>query len=339
MRTITFRPTLPITVRTLSLLLAGCLAFGCSPAESESTSQDDPTATAGQENPADGTDPVVEDPEKDPVEDPVTDPDDPVEDPIADPQPGCAPGTVQCSEDGLRVVACKGDGLSWYDVETCEGGDSCDPNTATCGAGCAPSCAAKQCGPDGCGGTCGTCPGTAICTEFGQCGTTDLCVAAGTGIHMGDQVKEITWDDTTGGQTSLHQFCYQTPAVIVMETAVWCSACTALAPTAKKAFEFYGSHGVRTVIAVGEDGGFGPSTTTVASQYQNQHGYTDSMISVVNDPHWVKLHAAITHGGDWTNFLPTFIVLDHKMNIRLTEGSFTEAMAVLSDITGQTFTE
>ncbi|MBM4387580.1 MAG: hypothetical protein FJ088_07555, partial [Deltaproteobacteria bacterium] len=34
---------------------------------------------------------------------------------------------------------------------------------------CTPNCVGKQCGDDGCGGSCGTCPGGAACNEYGLC--------------------------------------------------------------------------------------------------------------------------------------------------------------------------
>jgi hypothetical protein len=36
--------------------------------------------------------------------------------------------------------------------------------------GCVPSCGGKECGPDGCGGTCGGCPQGMSCTGAGVCG-------------------------------------------------------------------------------------------------------------------------------------------------------------------------
>ena len=49
-----------------------------------------------------------------------------------------------------------------------------DPFIAANGGGegggkCAPSCAGKACGDDGCGGVCGTCEGAAVCSKDGQC--------------------------------------------------------------------------------------------------------------------------------------------------------------------------
>ncbi len=38
-----------------------------------------------------------------------------------------------------------------------------------CAVSCQPACAGKQCGPDGCGGTCGACTGEATCDAAGVC--------------------------------------------------------------------------------------------------------------------------------------------------------------------------
>ena len=41
--------------------------------------------------------------------------------------------------------------------------------TSTVDLGCDPACDGKTCGPDGCGGSCGTCSGDATCSGQGQC--------------------------------------------------------------------------------------------------------------------------------------------------------------------------
>lgn len=38
-----------------------------------------------------------------------------------------------------------------------------------CRTGCVPDCSGRQCGANGCGGTCGSCSGGAICSEHGTC--------------------------------------------------------------------------------------------------------------------------------------------------------------------------
>jgi hypothetical protein len=52
-------------------------------------------------------------------------------------------------------------------------GNVCLPGTSCvdgqCQSGCTADCSGKQCGSDGCGGTCGVCAGGQVCTSVGQC--------------------------------------------------------------------------------------------------------------------------------------------------------------------------
>eukprot|EP00906_Rhabdomonas_costata_P017414 RCo025133 len=53
-------------------------------------------------------------------------------------------------------------------------GGYCDwPANVKCG--CTPSCSGKQCGSDGCGGSCGTCTSGTCNTTTGQCVCTPSC--------------------------------------------------------------------------------------------------------------------------------------------------------------------
>jgi hypothetical protein len=64
----------------------------------------------------------------------------------------------------------------------CPQGQSCDPIDGSCKANgfpCTPVCGGKVCGPDGCSGSCGTCPGTQNCAATGQCVTTCAPVCTG----------------------------------------------------------------------------------------------------------------------------------------------------------------
>jgi hypothetical protein len=47
---------------------------------------------------------------------------------------------------------------------TCRTGTTCSGGSCVC----VPQCSGKTCGPDGCGGTCGTCPGNATCSATGD---------------------------------------------------------------------------------------------------------------------------------------------------------------------------
>jgi len=50
----------------------------------------------------------------------------------------------------------------------CAAGESCTEQ-GECKKACTPSCGDKQCGDDGCGGSCGSCPSASICSAAGQC--------------------------------------------------------------------------------------------------------------------------------------------------------------------------
>ena len=44
-----------------------------------------------------------------------------------------------------------------------------DEQTGQCESTCTPDCTGRECGDDGCGGSCGTCSGAEICNVTGQC--------------------------------------------------------------------------------------------------------------------------------------------------------------------------
>lgn len=54
---------------------------------------------------------------------------------------------------------------------TCKAAEApyCNNSTGQCAAVCVPDCVDKDCGTDGCGGQCGTCAATLTCQEFGRC--------------------------------------------------------------------------------------------------------------------------------------------------------------------------
>ncbi len=63
---------------------------------------------------------------------------------------------------------------------TCPEGKSCSPDGTSCN--CVPACTGKVCGPDGCGGNCGTCPAGKSCSSDG---TSCICDGACNGRHCG----------------------------------------------------------------------------------------------------------------------------------------------------------
>ena len=84
---------------------------------------------------------------------------------------GCCQGnTVAYCDGGLKTAACTGSkpvcGWSaaggYYDCGTTSTPDPTGAHPMACPA-CVPQCSGKQCGPDGCGGICGTCPAGKDC--------------------------------------------------------------------------------------------------------------------------------------------------------------------------------
>jgi hypothetical protein len=114
----------------------------------------------------------------------------------------CPRGTTDCGDGTCKRCCCPGPGPAFCspicesEHETCCGfscadtstdpsncggcGETCRPGE-TCAAGecvCAPQCEGKVCGPNRCGGSCGSCPGKLVCNRAGTaciCRTPSQC--------------------------------------------------------------------------------------------------------------------------------------------------------------------
>lgn len=101
----------------------------------------------------------------------------------------CQPNTVKCA--GNDVVRCTGNGDNWQFVKKCE-----SPAKCANGECCTPQCADKECGSDGCDGSCGscsndyTCDFTGKCVPKASCGSTPLKVTG----KFKTKVSEIDFD-------------------------------------------------------------------------------------------------------------------------------------------------
>jgi len=96
----------------------------------------------------------------------------------------CTPGqrnTCPCLGGSEGIQDCLPDGSGWEECQCCQ-----------------PSCAGKNCGSDGCGGSCGTCTSPDTCSALGAC----ECVAACNGLECGnDPVCGTTCGECTDPET------------------------------------------------------------------------------------------------------------------------------------------
>lgn len=104
----------------------------------------------------------------------------------------CADRGTVCGGGAGGADSCKGKCGTPYDDkakcqcdEECAGNkDCCSDYDKECGdggsGGCTPKCDGKQCGADGCGGSCGVCPSGANCS-----GATGMCVGGGGNTDAG----------------------------------------------------------------------------------------------------------------------------------------------------------
>jgi len=106
---------------------------------------------------------------------------------------GCCSGQqLQWCENGqLTGLDCAGnpncgwDGNNgYYNCGTSGAADPSGANPISCDGGCTPQCAGKECGDDGCGGSCGSCPEEWTCDGTGHC--VFNCIPDCTGKDCGD---------------------------------------------------------------------------------------------------------------------------------------------------------
>jgi len=74
---------------------------------------------------------------------------------------------------------------------------------------CEAECEGKQCGDDGCGGSCGECPAWLVCDEQELCApATAQCPPLGPfGQEVGDQLADAVLLDCDGNEYTIHDLC------------------------------------------------------------------------------------------------------------------------------------
>jgi len=103
--------------------------------------------------------------------------------------------TYEGTCDGDTVTWCEGGAIESQDCKNYGDDYQCawieNQETYWCTNKCQAACGGKECGSDGCDGTCGVCPGDEICNDGG------LCIAPGGGGDCGD----ISWEGICEGNT------------------------------------------------------------------------------------------------------------------------------------------
>ncbi len=94
---------------------------------------------------------------------------------------------------------------SYYDCRETASADPSGVHPRSCGATCTAQCGGKQCGSDGCGGSCGTCSGNATCSAQGQCITS--CTPQCAGKQCGSDGCGGTCGQCTSTETCVSGQC------------------------------------------------------------------------------------------------------------------------------------
>jgi hypothetical protein len=123
---------------------------------------------------------------------------------------------------GTCVPACAGkqcgsDGCGGS-CGTCAAGQTCSASNQ-CVASCVPACAGKQCGSDGCGGSCGTCATGQTCSASNQCVAS--CVPACAGKQCGSDGCGGSCGTCAAGQTCGSDGMCQTTSVGCGRLSPW----------------------------------------------------------------------------------------------------------------------
>ncbi|MFH1531747.1 MAG: putative metal-binding motif-containing protein [Pseudomonadota bacterium] len=112
----------------------------------------------------------------------------------------CAPGEERCGEDGVET--CNDPGTTWEPTQNCDSAELCLPDPYRC---CLPDCVGKKCGPDGCGGSCGSCPQGLECNTVGKC--QEICVPECDGKDCGPDGCEGVCGACGDGQECADGLC------------------------------------------------------------------------------------------------------------------------------------
>jgi agmatine/peptidylarginine deiminase len=128
------------------------------------------------------------------------------------PSPECCATDAECDDENACTTDACVEGRCAHTAKQCPAGQTCNPATGQCAAGCVPQCAGRQCGADGCGGSCGTCGGGAQCF-VGMCVNDCVgvpyegCCDGAVAWYCNPQAGTLVSEPCGEGQAAAYPFC------------------------------------------------------------------------------------------------------------------------------------
>ncbi|TNF26285.1 MAG: hypothetical protein EP329_21520 [Deltaproteobacteria bacterium] len=138
------------------------------------------------------------------------------------------------------------------------------------------------------------------------------CVADGTGIQIGDNIRNFTLQNCYGDFVDFHDRCGRSKAVWIVASAGWCSACEAFVPEAAARAESLADQGLDLMVVLGENQLAGPPSLEYCLDYATAKGADPAQVFIDNDGSqgWPVLFSALDTYTDGSIGLPWNAVLD-----------------------------
>lgn len=185
-------------------------------------------------------------------------------------------GLMGCGEDVPRGDAGSGD-TGAIDAGR---GDADGTSDAYPVDACTPSCGARVCGDDGCGGSCGACEGD--CSD-GVCAVPGgSCPPAGPyGTSAGAIAPDVELFDCDGAPVALHTLCDH-DVTWLFEFADWCPPCRSFASSdAEAVYQANAERDFEAYFVVSATRDFGAPSQTTCAEIRDRYGLT---MPVLFDP-------------------------------------------------------
>ena len=113
------------------------------------------------------------------------------------------------------------------------------------------------------------------------------CVDVGTGMNIGDNIKDFQLTNCYGDPSNLHDRCGSTKVVWIVKTAGWCGACASFVPKVGQRYKEDADKGLDIMIIIGEDGARKAPTLEYCMQYAEEKGINPEQAFI--DHRWQTL--------------------------------------------------